>query len=86
MPHVYYLQGDYGDVSDRKELRKKLQCHSFDWFVKNIYPELFVPGEAIASGEVSLSIIYINVEEVNYRISVIPVVRNNFFLTHLPLL
>lgn len=54
----YYYQrignelGDYGDVSDRKELRNKLQCHSFDWYIKNIYPELFVPGEAVASGEV----------------------------------
>ena len=47
-----FLQGDFGDVSERKELRKKLNCHSFDWYVKNIYPDLFVPGEALASGEV----------------------------------
>nr|XP_027198304.1 putative polypeptide N-acetylgalactosaminyltransferase 9 [Dermatophagoides pteronyssinus] len=44
--------GDYGDVSSRKALREKLQCKSFDWYIKNIYPELFVPGDAIASGEI----------------------------------
>lgn len=47
-----YDLGDYGDVTDRKKLRERLQCHSFDWFVKNVYPDLFVPGEALASGEI----------------------------------
>ncbi|XP_022237752.1 putative polypeptide N-acetylgalactosaminyltransferase 9 [Limulus polyphemus] len=46
------LQGDFGDVSSRKKLRKKLKCKSFDWYIKNVYPELFVPGDAVASGEV----------------------------------
>jgi hypothetical protein len=50
------LQGDYGDVSSRKELRKKLGCKSFKWYLDNIYPELFIPGEAVASGEVSRDI------------------------------
>ncbi|KAK6166779.1 hypothetical protein SNE40_023401 [Patella caerulea] len=44
--------GDFGDVTARKELRKNLHCKSFDWFVKNVYPDLFVPGESIASGEI----------------------------------
>lgn len=44
--------GDYGDVSARKQLRKDLQCKTFDWFLKNVYPEQFIPGDAVASGEV----------------------------------
>jgi hypothetical protein len=53
---VICLQGDFGDISSRKELRKKLGCKSFKWYLDNIYPELFIPGEAVASGEVSRDI------------------------------
>lgn len=44
--------GDFGDVSERIKLRQELQCKPFSYFVKEIYPELFIPGEAVAYGEV----------------------------------
>ncbi|KAM8883862.1 polypeptide N-acetylgalactosaminyltransferase 4 [Synchiropus picturatus] len=35
----------YGDISERLVLRKKLECNSFDWYLKNIYPDLHVPED-----------------------------------------
>ncbi|VVC95663.1 unnamed protein product [Leptidea sinapis] len=54
----YYYQrvgndkGDYGDISSRTALREHLGCKSFEWYLKNIYPELFIPGESVAHGEI----------------------------------
>ena len=44
--------GEYGDISSRQRLRQDLNCKSFRWYLDTVYPELFIPGEAVASGEV----------------------------------
>lgn len=52
----YYLRtktskGDIGDISSRVRLRKKLQCKSFQWYMDNVYPEMFMASKAVMVGE-----------------------------------
>lgn len=42
-----------GDLTHRKQLRQKLRCNSFKWYLENVYPEKFIPDENVyAYGQV----------------------------------
>ncbi|XP_033224682.1 polypeptide N-acetylgalactosaminyltransferase 1-like isoform X2 [Belonocnema kinseyi] len=42
-----------GDLQDRHDLRARLKCKSFKWYLDNVYPEKFIPDEnVIAYGRV----------------------------------
>ena len=35
---------EYGDISEREALRRRLQCHSFSWYLQTVYPALYSSG------------------------------------------
>ncbi|XP_041356913.1 polypeptide N-acetylgalactosaminyltransferase 5-like [Gigantopelta aegis] len=47
-----YKLGDFGDVSERKKMRQRLGCHSFDWFMKTVVPHKYVPRDVVGVGEI----------------------------------
>jgi len=36
---------EIGDLSWGTEIKQRLKCKSFRWFLDNVYPELFIPGD-----------------------------------------
>ncbi|XP_065192118.1 polypeptide N-acetylgalactosaminyltransferase 13-like [Sycon ciliatum] len=36
---------DVGSLTKRKELRERLKCKPFQWYIDNIFPELYIPGK-----------------------------------------
>ena len=43
---------DIGDTSSRLLIKKRLGCQPFQWYIENVYPDLFIPGYSLAAGEV----------------------------------
>jgi len=47
-----FTPDEMGDVSERKAIMQRLNCKSFKWYLDTIYPEMFVPSNSKASGEI----------------------------------
>ncbi|XP_078006218.1 putative polypeptide N-acetylgalactosaminyltransferase 8 [Phascolarctos cinereus] len=47
---------DFGEVSSRIELRKKLKCNSFEWYLRNIYPNLMPLQNIVGYGAMKNSV------------------------------
>lgn len=45
-----FLVGDtknrnFGNISERLEIKKRLNCKSFKWFIENVHPKIEIPVE-----------------------------------------
>lgn len=49
---INFRKGEFSDISTRKEMRKKLHCKQFRWYLENIYPEMQIPDNQVAGGQV----------------------------------
>ncbi|KAL5247729.1 hypothetical protein ACHWQZ_G019572 [Mnemiopsis leidyi] len=50
VPHARDI--DIGDISSRVNLRKRLNCKSFDWYLENLLPMLPTEKRLLASGQI----------------------------------
>ncbi|KAK7109672.1 hypothetical protein V1264_013672 [Littorina saxatilis] len=48
-----YKPENVGDVSERQELRRRLKCHSFGWYMKHVLPEKYLPADLVAHGQIT---------------------------------
>lgn len=46
-------QVDVGDLSQRRQLLSDLKCHSFKWFIDNVYKDAPFPNGDLYLGQVS---------------------------------
>lgn len=42
----------FGSVQERIDLRKKLQCQTFSWYIDKVYPEMYIEGTGRYIGQV----------------------------------
>ncbi|XP_071039906.1 putative polypeptide N-acetylgalactosaminyltransferase 9 [Parasteatoda tepidariorum] len=49
---VTVAKSDFGDISHRIEMRKNLNCKSFEWYLENVLPEQYIPDDAAAEGQI----------------------------------
>lgn len=45
--------GHFGNVDQRKQLREKLNCRSFEWYLKTVDPHMEIPSDLAGRGYVS---------------------------------